>query len=172
MKHKHTLTMLNQLDYDAFVTQLGGIFEHAAWVAEQAWQQRPFWTIAELQQVMFDFVLASSKEDRLALIRNHPELAGREADAGTLTIDSKTEQARAGLDLCTADERKQLCDLNKRYREQFGFPFVIAVSGLNKHQIIAAMQARLLNDPETEFTTSIHEIGKIGGIRLHALLTE
>ena len=118
---------------------------------------------------MFDIVLASSMGERLTLIRSHPELAGKEAEQGILPADSKKEQSGAGLDQCTADELEQLRHLNKSYLDRFGFPFVVAVSGLNKHQIITAVQRRLLNDPDIEFTTSINEIGKIGKIRLDAL---
>lgn len=170
MPSKQTLANLNQLSNDAFVDLLGSIFEHSPWVAEQAYQHRPFDSVNSLQSIMFDIVLASSTELRLALIRNHPELAGKEADEGTLTADSQKEQSRAGLNQCSAEELEQIRNLNKRYLQKFSFPFVIAVSGLDKHQIIAAMQTRLENTQDGEFATSIEEIGKIGKIRLLALI--
>jgi len=170
MTDKQTLANLNRLSRQAFVEQFGGIFEHASWVAEKAYLQGPFGSVKNLQKTMFDIVLTSSINDRLTLIRNHPELAGKEADEGTLTTDSLKEQSRAGLNQCTVEELTQLRDLNKNYLDKFGFPFVIAVSGLNKHQIIAAMQARLNNDNDIEFNTSIDEIGKIALIRLGALI--
>lgn len=169
MTDKQGLTELNKLSRPAFVGLLGGIFEHSPWVAEQAYQQRPFDTVQKLQKTMLDIVQASSMDDRLTLIRNHPELAGKEADEGTLTADSQKEQSRAGLNQCTAEELAQLHRLNKDYLDKFGFPFVIAVSGLNKHEIISAMQSRLQNDYDAEFETSINEIGKIARIRLDAL---
>lgn len=170
MTDKQQLTAINKLSRSAFVGLLGSIYEHSPWVAESAYQQRPFDTVQKLHKTMLDIVQASSMDDRLALIRNHPELAGREADEGTLTNDSQKEQSRAGLNQCSAEELAQLRGLNKSYLVKFGFPFVVAVSGLNKHRIIAAMQLRLQNDPDTEFNTSINEIGKIGQIRLDALI--
>lgn len=170
MPSKQTLANLNQLSRSTFIELLGSIFEHSPWVAEQAYQHRPFDSVNSLQSIMFNIVLASSTDMRLALIRNHPELAGKEADEGTLTADSQKEQSRAGLNQCSAEELEQIRNLNKRYLQKFSFPFVIAVSGLDKHQIIAAMQTRLENTQDAEFATSIEEIGKIGKIRLIALI--
>ncbi|MCP4488410.1 MAG: 2-oxo-4-hydroxy-4-carboxy-5-ureidoimidazoline decarboxylase [Gammaproteobacteria bacterium] len=172
MTSTQTVTELNHLSRPGFIAVLGSIYEHSPWVAEQAFEKRPVTSAQNLQEIMFDVVLASSDAERLALIRNHPELAGREADAGTLTADSQKEQSRAGLNQCSTAELELLRDLNKSYLHKFGFPFVIAVSGLNKHQVIAAMQARLENTKEIEFTTSINEIGKIAQIRLDALIDE
>ncbi|MCP4187640.1 MAG: 2-oxo-4-hydroxy-4-carboxy-5-ureidoimidazoline decarboxylase [Gammaproteobacteria bacterium] len=170
MTGTQTLATLNHLSRQKFVAILGSIFEHSPWVAERAFDKLPFESVGNLQQIMFDIVLVSSDEERLALIRNHPELAGKEADAGTLTADSEKEQSRAGLNHCSAEELELLRGLNKNYLDKFGFPFVIAVSGLNKHQIIAAMQTRLENNRDIEFTTSINEIGKIAQIRLDTLI--
>ena len=170
MTDQHNLTAINQLSRSVFIDLLGSIFEHSPWVAEQVYEKRPFQTVIELQKTMFDIVQASSIEQRLTLIRHHPQLAGKEADEGTLTMDSKKEQSRAGLNHCSTDELEKLRRLNKNYLDKFGFPFVIAVSGLNRHQIIAAMQTRLQNDSDREFSTSIDEIGKIARIRLDALI--
>jgi len=170
MTNKPTIANLNLLSDQAFVDLLGGIYEHSPWVAELAFAQLPFDSVNALHQSMINIVKAASHEQRLALIRNHPELAGKEADAGTLTADSKKEQSRAGLNQCSAAELEQIRNLNKNYLQKFSFPFVIAVSGLNKGQIIAAMQTRSHNDEETEFTTSLNEIDKIARIRLDALI--
>ncbi|MDH5355700.1 MAG: 2-oxo-4-hydroxy-4-carboxy-5-ureidoimidazoline decarboxylase [Gammaproteobacteria bacterium] len=170
MTGKQRLSDLIKLSKPAFVDLLGSIYEHSPWVAEQAYLKLPFESPGHLQEIMFDIVQASTIDDRLTLIRHHPELAGKEADEGTLTADSKKEQSRAGLNQCSAGELKQIRELNKNYLDKFTFPFVIAVSGLNKHQVIAAMQERLQNDYETEFSTSIKEIGKIARIRLDALM--
>ncbi len=170
MTSTHTLTELNHLPQAEFVAVLGSIYEHSPWVAERAFEKLPAPSMGKLQEVMFDIVLKSTDAERLTLIRNHPELAGKEADAGTLTADSQKEQSSAGLNQCSAAELELLRGLNKSYLHKFGFPFVIAVSGLNKHQIIAAMQARLENSKESEFVTSINEIGKIAQIRLDAMI--
>ncbi|MCP3687302.1 MAG: 2-oxo-4-hydroxy-4-carboxy-5-ureidoimidazoline decarboxylase [Gammaproteobacteria bacterium] len=170
MTSTYSLTGLNHLSQAEFVAVLGSIYEHSPWVAERAFEKLPATSIEKLQDIMFEIVLASSDAKRLTLICNHPELAGKEADAGTLTADSQKEQSSAGLNQCSAAELEQLRGLNKSYMHKFGFPFVIAVSGLNKHQIIAALQARLENSKESEFITSIIEIGKIARIRLDALI--
>ena len=170
MTKKQTLSNLNQFSREAFIDLLGGIYEHSPWVAEQAFSQLPFESLNAMHQAMVTIVQSSGIDKRLALIRNHPELAGKEATEGTLTADSKKEQSRAGLNQCSAEELEQIRELNKSYLQKFGFPFVIAVSGLNKHQIIAAMQQRLENDEASEFATSLNEIDKIAKIRLDVLI--
>ncbi len=163
---------INHCDPTRFVELLGAIFEHSPWVAEQVYPQRPFASRSELHQAMTDAVRRAPEVQRMALLCQHPELAGREADAGTLTDDSKREQAGAGLNQCTAEELVTIQRLNQDYRAKFGFPFIIAVTGLDKFQIIAAMQNRLDNAVELEFETAIGEVEKIAGIRIDALIDE
>ncbi len=165
-----SLASLNQLDRDQFVESLGGIFEHSPWVADLVYENRPFESKTQLHQIMLETVQRSPEFQRMALICNHPELAGKEAAEGTLTNDSRQEQSRAGLDQCSREELSQLQSLNRAYRDKFDFPFVIAVTGLNKAQIIEAVEKRLENSMAVEFDTSIAEIGKIGMIRLNALI--
>ena len=172
MPAKISLATLNQYDREQFVESLGTIFEHSPWVADLAYESHPFESTHHLHQCMLENVKKSPEFQRMALICNHPELAGKEADAGTLTTESLKEQSGAGLNQCTADELAQLQSLNRAYQEKFDFPFVIAVTGLNKTQIIAALEARLKNSIAVEFDTSIAEIGKIGKIRLDALIDE
>lgn len=172
MAHQISLTDLNQCSKDRFIESLGGIFEHSPWVPDLVFDDRPFDTVTQLNQTMLDAVQQSPEHQRMSLICNHPELAGKEAAAGTLTDDSRQEQSRAGLDQCSADELAQLQSLNRTYQEKFQFPFVIAVTGLNKTQIIEALDTRLQNSLGKEFDTSIIEIGKIAAIRLNALITE
>ena len=172
MPDKLSLDSLNQFDRDQFVESLGGIFEHSPWVADMVYENRPFESKVELHQIMLETVQKSPEFQRMALICNHPELAGKESAEGTLTNDSRQEQSRAGLDQCSAEELLQLQSLNRAYREKFEFPFVIAVTGLDKTQIIAAVELRLRNPVSVEFDTSIAEIGKIGMIRLNALIDD
>lgn len=167
-----TITRINQCSKLQFVAALGSIFEHSPWVAEAAFELRPFDSVAQLHAVMVDILDQSSRQQRLTLIRNHPELAGKEASAGTLTTDSLKEQSGAGLDQCSAKELARLSDLNQAYQKKFEFPFIIAVTGLNKTGIIEALAQRLHNSPEVEFDTCLAEIGKIGLIRLNALISE
>ena len=166
-----TLHTLSYADRAQFVATLGGIFEHSPWVADIAWESRPFSSIDALHAAMVEAVSSASIEAQLALICAHPELAGKEAAAGVLTRESKTEQASAGLDRCTADELARLRTLNKAYREKFGFPFVVAVKQRSKHEILDALASRVGNAREQEFATCLAEIGKIGRFRLEAMFT-
>ena len=111
-------------------------------------------------------------DEKLALIRAHPELAGKEAAAGTLTSESTGEQASAGLDRCTAGELARLRDGNRAYRDKFGFPFVMAVKGRSRVDILAAMDSRLRNTRDDEFARALGEIAKIARFRLAALFGE
>ncbi len=172
MAARLSLDELNRADEADFVARLGAIYEHSPWVAERVVAARPFGTRAALAAAMADAVAAASDERKLALLRAHPELAGKEASAGTLTSDSKREQAGAGLASCTREELARIGDLNRAYRDKFGFPFIIAVTGLDKHQIIAAMQRRLDHTPGDEFATALAEVDKIARIRLDALFDD
>jgi len=163
---------IDQSEPTRFVELLGAIFEHSPWVAELVYPKRPFASRGELHQIMTAAVRRAPEVQRMALLCQHPELAGREADAGTLTDDSKREQAGAGLNQCTSDELVTIKKLNREYRAKFGFPFIIAVTGLDKFQIIAAMRSRLDNAAELEFDTAIGEVEKIARIRIDALIDE
>ena len=167
-----TLQSLSSAERSDFVDALGSVFEHSPWVAEVAWAQRPFASIDALHAAMVGTVQLASTEAQLALICAHPELAGREAEVGILTADSQTEQASAGLDRCTPAELDRLRQLNRRYREKFGFPFVMAVKHRSKHDILAALAARVTQSSEQEFATCLTEIGKIGRLRLDAMLDQ
>jgi 2-oxo-4-hydroxy-4-carboxy-5-ureidoimidazoline decarboxylase len=166
-----TLDDLSTLSQTAFAARLGGIFEHSPWVAERAWQARPFTSVQALHDAMMDVVNKATDVERLALISAHPELAGKEAARGTLTDASAQEQKGAGLDQCSAEELQRLRALNTAYRERFGFPFVIAVKGLSRYDIMNAVEKRLQNDSAVETATCLREIGKIARIRLDALFT-
>ena len=160
---------LSGLPQAAFVARLGDIFEHSPWVPERAWAARPFASIDALHAAMVAAVDQAAEAEQLALICAHPELAGREAAAGTLTSASTGEQRGAGLDQCSKEELQRLRQLNKDYRARFGFPFVVAVKGLTRHQIMDRVEARLANDRDIEFRTCLNEIGKIARFRLDAM---
>ena len=164
------LATLSAQPRDVFVARLAGIFEHSPWIPERAWAARPFASIDTLHAAMLAVLDAASAEEKLGLIRAHPELAGKEAAAGTLTAASTGEQRGAGLDQCSADELARLRQLNAAYQARFGFPFVIAVKGLSRYQIMDAVETRLAHDVQTEFQTCLTEIGKIARFRLDALL--
>ena len=153
-----------------FVARFGGIYEHSVWVAEQvAAEAVATDDLAEIATLMAECVDNASVDRQLALIRAHPDLAGKAQVAGELTADSTDEQASAGLDRCSAAEYLQFQDLNTRYNEKFGFPFVMAVRGSSRADILAAFAERLENDATTEFETALAEIHKIAGLRLQAM---
>jgi|TARA_R110000868_G_scaffold353707_5_gene614907 2-oxo-4-hydroxy-4-carboxy-5-ureidoimidazoline decarboxylase len=153
-------------DPAGFVARYGGLFEHSPWVVERAAGRLPF---EDLHGGLMQVVRDATREEQLALIRSHPELAGKAAVDGTLTDASAAEQASAGLDRLTLKEFVQFHDLNERYSERFGFPFIICVRLTNKAGILAAMSARLANDRETEISTAIAQIGEIVRLRLKEL---
>lgn len=163
------LAHLSSLDRQTFVLQLDGIFEHSPWIAEHSWAARPFIDIDSLHGAMLKVLDAASREDKLALIRAHPELAAKEAGTGTLTTASTGEQRGAGLDQCSREELDTLRRLNAEYRERHAFPFVIAVKGLNRYEIIDTLGTRIANDTETEFAACLCEIGRIARFRLDTL---
>jgi len=166
------INKINDSETTRFVELLGGIFEFSPWVAERAYLLRPFSSLTNLHEAMVHIVRQAPIEKRLQLLRAHPELAGKEAAAGKLTDASRREQAGAGLDQCSAEELELIEQLNQAYAERFGFPFIIAVNGLDKRQIIAAMQQRLENTDQEEFTSAIGEVEKIALIRLEKLIDE
>ncbi len=163
---------INHSSAERFVELLGGIFERSPWVPDLVYQDRPFESRAALHRAMAAAVRRAPEVHRMELLCSHPELAGKEASDGALTDESKREQAGAGLNQCTADELAKIKSLNQAYHSKFGFPFVIAVTGLDKHQIIAAMEKRLNNSEDQEFDAAIGEVEKIALIRIDALIDE
>jgi OHCU decarboxylase len=158
-----------RLDRDAFVGRYGGIYENSAWVAEQAFDVAAGLVTDRLAELFAACVDSASGERKLALIRAHPDLAGKAAIAGDLSDASTQEQHSAGIDQCSAEELERFQALNRAYRDKFGFPFVMAVRNRNRYQIFDAFEQRLKNDPELEFDTAIEEIHKIARLRLEAL---
>ena len=153
-----------------FIRRFGGIYEHSTWVAEKAAEiVRDVENIDTIAAVMADCVDNAAKEKRLELIRAHPDLAGKAAVAGELTDDSNAEQASAGLDRCSPEEYERFQVLNDAYRSRFGFPFVMAVRGRSRGDILAAFETRLNNDYEEEFETALAEIHTIARLRLDAM---
>jgi OHCU decarboxylase len=161
-----TLDDLNAMGEDAFVAALDGVVEHSPWVARAASGDRPFASVEALRRALEAAMRAAPRERQVALIRAHPELAGREARAGELTAASAGEQARAGLDRMSAGELAALQSLNGDYRERFGFPFVVCVREHTTDSILAWGAERLAHSAEQEVAIALGEIGKIAGLRL------
>jgi len=165
-----TLDELNGATPGEFSRAFGPLYERSPWVAERACARRPFASRLDLQLALYGVVQSASEPEKLALIRAHPELAGREAREGTLTRESGREQAAAGLGTLDADEAAELRELNARYLERFGFPFVICARQNRKDAIIGTLRARLANTREQEIANAIAQIGEIARLRLLDLL--
>ena len=166
------MACVNAMTQTQFTEQFAGIYEHSPWIAQQAWSMRPFADRETLAQAMSSVVDAADEAQRMALILAHPELAGKAAVRGELTADSRAEQQGAGLDQCTAQEYALITQLNADYRSKFGFPFIIAVKGLGRAEIIAAMRARLGNAPAIELQQAITQIKRIAELRLSNALPD
>ena len=153
-----------------FIARYAGVYEHSPWVAERvAALATDVDDAQQLAALMADCVDNASIERQLELIRAHPDLAGRAQVAGELTADSTVEQASAGLDHCSREEFERFQSLNAAYREKFGFPFVMAVRGSDRAEILDSFAARLQNDYGLEFETALIEIHKIARLRLDAM---
>jgi allantoate deiminase/N-carbamoyl-L-amino-acid hydrolase len=170
-----TLTDLNSCETDAFVLALRGIYEHSPWIAERAAPLRPFASLAALKQALQAVVTQAGRDAQLALLRAHPELAGKAAIAGELTLESTGEQAASGLNRCSPEEYALLHELNAQYKDKFGFPFILAVKGptgqgLTRAAIIATFARRLKNQPADEMAECLRQVHRIAEIRLNELL--
>ncbi|PAU51511.1 2-oxo-4-hydroxy-4-carboxy-5-ureidoimidazoline decarboxylase [Pseudomonas indica] len=171
MSRFQTLTP-SSLDRDAFVAAFADIYEHSPWVAEKAYDlgaDASLDDIDGLHQRMADILLSASRDAQLALINAHPDLAGKAAVRGELTASSTSEQAGAGIHECTPEEFARFTELNDAYKAKFGFPFIMAVKGSNRHQILAAFEERIHNTPDEEFARALAEINKIALFRLQQL---
>ncbi|MDH5286854.1 MAG: 2-oxo-4-hydroxy-4-carboxy-5-ureidoimidazoline decarboxylase [Betaproteobacteria bacterium] len=160
------------MDRAAFVASLGGVFEHSPWVAKRAFDARPFASVDALHGAMVATMRTAPRDGQLALVRAHPELAGRAMVRNELTADSTKEQAGAGLTQCTPDEYARLVDLNARYNAKFGFPFILAVKGYDRRGVIAEFARRVERGVDEEFAEALEQIARITRFRLDALLQD
>lgn len=158
------------MDREGFVRRFGTVFERSPWVAEGAWERRPFEDLDGLHAAFVGTVRGASEERRVALIRAHPDLAGKAALAGELTEESANEQASAGLDRLSPGEYERFHRLNAAYREKFGLPYVVCVRDHTKASIFAGAEARLSNTREEEVEAALREISRIGRLRLEDLV--
>ena len=163
---KVALADLNAADDAGFMAALGDVYEHAPWVAQAASRQRPFVTLTALHNAMMAAVRAAPADQQVALIKGHPDLAGKAARAGAMTVDSKAEQASAGLDRLSETEFAQFHRLNNAYREKFGIPFIICARRHSKDSILQQFERRLQNSAAAETDTALGEIFRIAALRL------
>ena len=168
-----TLAEVNRMPAPAFAAAFGPVFEHSPWVAELVRDERPFASVTALHEAMMRKVRDASPGQRLALVRAHPELAGREASAGTLTADSTSEQARLGFTSLTSAQFHRVAEANRRYRAKFGFPCIVALrQHASRESVLQEMEYRLANDPETELAAALEQIGHITRGRLDRLIRD
>jgi OHCU decarboxylase len=163
----------SDMDRRTFVATYGQVFEHSPWIAEAAFDRglpEGADTASGLHRALCAVLRDAPEARKRALIDAHPDLAGRLARAGRLTADSSKEQAGAGLDQLTDDERARFAELNDAYKARFGFPFIMAVKGRGKAEILAAFERRLANDAATEQRTALEQIERIALLRLEDLL--
>lgn len=155
---------------ERFVALLGGAVEHSPWVAQQAWAQRPFDGVEALACAMESAIAQATHAQQLALLNAHPELAGREAAAGTMTDASSSEQGRLGLFDLKSNELARLQSLNLVYRERFGFPLIVALRlHASLDSVFAEGERRLCHDSATEWSVALAQVGHVMRGRLHAL---
>lgn len=163
---KTPLSRLNSCSANEFVAICGRFFEHSPWIAERTASRRPFASLDELHRELCATVAAASREEKLSLIRAHPDLVGKLAETNALTAESTSEQRAAGLIHLSAEERQQFRDYNAAYWQKFGFPFVICARENKKEAILDAFPRRRAGSVEEEIQTALAEIGKIAMLRL------
>lgn len=157
-----TLAQLNAMDRGGFVDALGWIFENSPWVAERAWSSGPFADLNALRAALVQEVEEAAREEQLALLRSHPDLGTR----ARISDASTGEQAGAGLQQLSAEEFARLEGLNRAYKEKFNFPFLYAVKGSTKYDILQALERRLENPADTEFAEALRQVYRIAEFRL------
>jgi 2-oxo-4-hydroxy-4-carboxy-5-ureidoimidazoline decarboxylase len=161
-----TLAELNTLDRLAFVDAVGGVFEHSPWVAERAWERRPFSSVDDLHDVMADEVARATHAEQLALLRAHPDLGTR----ARMTAASSGEQAGAGLDRLSPETYERLMRLNAVYRARVGFPFILAVKGATADDVLSAIARRVEAPPDDEWTEALTQVARIARGRLNDIV--
>ena len=170
MPEKLSIEEVNRMDYGEFVSRFGAVFERSPWVAEGAWGRRPFGDLDGLHGSFVRTIHEAPEDRRVALIRAHPDLAGKAALAGELTEKSANEQASAGLDRLSPGEYERFHRLNAAYGEKFGLPYVVCVRDNTKETIFAGAERRLANTREEEIEAALAEISRIGRLRLEDLV--
>ena len=161
-----TLSEVNALDCESFVERVGWVFEHSPWIASRAWASRPFASIDALHASMMSEVLAASREEQLSLLRAHPALGAR----GPMSASSTAEQSGAGLNELTPEEFDRLQALNVAYMKKHGFPFLCAVKGSTKRDILKALESRLPSGSDQELAEGLRQAGRIARFRLEGII--
>lgn len=172
MPKKLFIEEVNRMDRDEFISRFGSVFERSSWIAEGAWEDRPFVNLDGMHGAFVRTVHDAPTERRVGLIQAHPDLAGKAALAGELTEESADEQASAGLDRLSQEEYERFHRLNAAYREKFGLPYVVCVRDNTKETIFAGAEERLSNTREEEIEAALYEISRISRLRLEDLIED
>ena len=163
-----TIDKINKLSRSEFVEIFANIFEKTKWIAEKLYNQKPFDNFKDLCSKMLGIFETAGKETQLKILGAHPDLADK-VTVNLLTSNSRSEQSNARLDQCSEEEFNEFKNLNKSYRQKYGFPFVIAVKGKNKIEILSEFRKRILNSVDEEFNEAIIQVGKIANLRLNEI---
>ena len=163
-----TIDKINKLSRSEFVEIFANIFEKTKWISEKLYNQTPFDDFKDLCSKMLGIFETAGKETQLKILEAHPDLADK-VTVNLLTSNSRSEQSNAGLDQCSEEEFNEFKNLNKSYRQKYGFPFVIAVKGKNKIKILSEFRKRILNSVDEEFNEAITQVGKIANLRLNEI---
>ena len=161
------INKINKLPESEFIKVFANIFENARWIAEELYKQKPFKDFNQLSSKMMNIFEMSSKEKKLKILNDHPDL-GNKAKISSLTADSLKEQTNAGLDQCTKEEFSEFKKLNNNYKK-FGFPFILAVKGKNKIEILNNFRKRINSEPKIEFEEAVKQVKRIASLRLESL---
>ena len=159
---------IDKLSKSEFTEVFGNIFENAAWIAEKLYEQKPFKNFQELSEKIMSIFENCDQQNKFKILNSHPDLADK-TKISSLTPDSNKEQVNAKLDQCTKDEYNEFKNLNLKYKNKFGFPFIIAVKEKNKLEILESFKKRIILSKETEFNEAIKQVKKIASFRLDEL---
>ena len=162
------LNKINKLSETEFTEVFGNIFENASWIAEKLYTQKPFANLEDLSKKIISIFENANNQNKLKIFNSHPDLADK-TKIGSLTIDSNKEQRNAGLDQCTEKEFNEFKNLNLEYKNKFTFPFIIAVKGRNKLEILVNFQKRVLSNKKIEFDEAVKQVKQIASLRLDEL---
>ena len=164
----NAINAINNLSQSEFVKIFANIFEKTKWIAEELYNQKPFSGFEDLCTKMLNIFENAAKENQLKILRAHPNLADK-IEISSISSDSHKEQTNAGLDQCSKQELKEFKDLNDKYKKRFGFPFILAIKGKNKSDILSEFKKRILNTSDKEFNEAVSQVIKIANLRLNEL---
>ena len=160
---------IDKLSKSEFTEVFGNIFENAAWIAEKLYEQKPFKNFQELSEKIISIFENCDQQNKFKILNSHPDLADK-TKISSLTPDSNKEQVNAKLDQCTKDEYNEFKNLNLKYKNKFGFPFIIAVKGKNKEEILNSFRQRITNNINSEFEEAKKQVKKIANFRLSEII--